>query len=86
MRAEDREEAPSVVLIIRNAEGNVVRQIDGATSAGLHRTAWDMRWSATDPVNLTPPEFLPYWASPPRGPLAVPGEYTVTIANASSVS
>ena len=80
VRAEDREEAPSVVLIIRDSEGNVVRQIDGATSAGLHRTAWDMRWSATDPVNLTPPEFLPYWASPPSGPLATPGEYTVTLA------
>ncbi|MEM8982959.1 MAG: glycosyl hydrolase [Pseudomonadota bacterium] len=80
LRAEDREEAPSVVLIIRDSEGNVVRQVSGATSAGLHRTAWDMRWSATDPIDLTPAEFLPYWASPPRGPLATPGTYTVTLA------
>ncbi len=80
LREEDREEAPSVVLIIRDAAGNVVRQVPGATAAGVNRTAWDMRWSATDPVNLTPPEFLPYWASPPSGPLAVPGEYSVTLA------
>ncbi|MEL7536373.1 MAG: glycosyl hydrolase [Pseudomonadota bacterium] len=80
IRAEDREEAPSVTLIIRNSAGDVVRQIDGATSAGLHRAVWDMHWSPTDPVNLTPPDFLPYWASPPQGPLATPGDYTVTIA------
>ena len=80
LREEDREEDPSVLLIVRDAAGNVIRQVKGETKAGLHRTAWDLRWPATEPVVLEPPEFVPYWQSPPRGPLVVPGEYSVTLA------
>jgi photosystem II stability/assembly factor-like uncharacterized protein len=80
LRAEDREEDPSIVLVVKDASGNIVRQVTGETTKGLHRTAWDLRWPATDPVNLTPPETLPYWMSPPRGPLAAPGDYSVTLA------
>jgi photosystem II stability/assembly factor-like uncharacterized protein len=80
LRAEDREEAPATLLIVKDAAGNVVRQVPGETSAGLHRTAWDLRLPATDPVVLEQPAFRPYWDQPPRGPLAVPGRYTVTLA------
>ena len=80
LRAEDREEAPAILLIVRDSAGNVVRQVSGETEAGLHRTAWDLRLPATDPVVLEEPEFVPYWEQTPRGPLAVPGEYTVTLA------
>ncbi|MEE2890672.1 MAG: glycosyl hydrolase [Pseudomonadota bacterium] len=79
LRAEDREEAPTVMLVVRDAEGAVVRRIPGAVQAGLHRTAWDLRLPATDPVSLTSPAFVPPWAQDPRGPLATPGEYTVTL-------
>jgi photosystem II stability/assembly factor-like uncharacterized protein len=80
LREEDREEAPSILLIVRDSAGNVVRQVTGETKSGLHRTAWDLRHPATDPVVLQQPEFVPYWQQPPRGPLAVPGEYSVTLA------
>jgi photosystem II stability/assembly factor-like uncharacterized protein len=80
LREEDREEAPSTLLIVRDASGNVVRQVVGETKAGLHRTAWDLRLPATDPVALEQPAFVPPWHQPPRGPLAVPGEYSVTLA------
>jgi photosystem II stability/assembly factor-like uncharacterized protein len=80
LRAEDREEAPAVLLIVKDADGNVVRQVPGETTAGMHRTAWDLRLPATDPVQLEQPAFRPYWDQPPRGPLAVPGRYTVTLA------
>jgi hypothetical protein len=80
LREEDREEAPSILLVVRDSSGNVVRQVVGETKAGLHRTAWDLRLPATDPVVLEQPEFVPYWQPPPRGPLAVPGEYSVTLA------
>ena len=80
LRKEDREENPSVLLIVRDSAGNVVRQLKGETKAGLHRSAWNLRWPATEPVVLEPPEFVPYWESPPRGPLVVPGEYSVTLA------
>ncbi len=80
LREEDREEAPSVLLVVRDADGAIVRQISGETGKGLHRGAWDLRLPATDPVQLSAPDFLPYWASPPRGPLAVPGRYSVTLS------
>ncbi len=80
LRAEDREEDPSIILIVKDAGGNIVRQVKGESSKGLHRSAWDLRWPATDPVNLSPPETLPYWQSPPRGPLAAAGDYSVTLA------
>lgn len=79
LRLEDREEAPSVELVVRDADGNVVRRIAGNTGKGMHRTAWDLRYPAPDPVALEAAN-LPSWVSPPRGPLAAPGRYSVTLA------
>jgi photosystem II stability/assembly factor-like uncharacterized protein len=79
LRAEDREEAPSLLLIVKDADGNTVRQVAGDTEKGLHRTAWDLRLPPTEPITLEVPENRPYWESAPRGPLAVPGSYTVTL-------
>ena len=79
LRAEDREEAPSVMLIVRDADGNVVRRVAGGTGKGLHRTAWDLRLPAPDPVSLVDVD-RPYWQSEPRGPLVAPGRYSVTLA------
>ena len=80
LRAEDREEDPAVLLIVRDGEGTVVRRVAGEASAGLHRTAWDLRWPATQPVSLTTPSFQAPWATDPRGPLVAPGRYTVSLA------
>jgi photosystem II stability/assembly factor-like uncharacterized protein len=80
LRAEDREEEPTLLLIVKDSDGNAIRQIKGDTKEGLHRTAWDLRLPPTDPVTLEVPEFRPYWESPPHGPLAVPGDYSVTLA------
>lgn len=35
-----------VVLTVADADGNQVRQIDGPSSAGLHRVTWDLRGEA----------------------------------------
>jgi photosystem II stability/assembly factor-like uncharacterized protein len=81
LRAEDREEAPSVVLTVRDEAGRVVRRISGPTSAGFHRVAWDLRYpptTPTDPTATLDPEDL--WTSLPVGPMAAPGTYTVTLA------
>jgi photosystem II stability/assembly factor-like uncharacterized protein len=80
VREEDREEAPAVLLIVRDESGAIVRQVPGETDAGLHRTAWDLRWPPTDPVSLTPPDFEAPWDTGPEGPLVAPGEYAVTLA------
>jgi len=80
LRREDREEEPSITLTVRDAGGNVVRRIDGPAGKGFHRVAWDMRYPAPDPVNLSPPTDLPPWQSDPVGPMVLPGTYSVSLA------
>jgi len=80
LRREDREEAPSITLTVRDAGGKVVQRISGPAGKGFHRVAWNMRYPAPDPVNLKPKtEFAP-WAGPPKGPMAIPGQYSVTMS------
>jgi hypothetical protein len=39
-----------------------------------------MRYPAPDPVNLKPKTDYAPWASPPKGPMALPGNYNVTMS------
>jgi len=80
LRREDREEPPAIVLTFRDDAGDVVRTLTGPVTAGLHRIAWDLRRSAPNPVELTPPTDRAPWDTPPLGPAVVPGTYTVTLA------
>ncbi|MEM7481712.1 MAG: glycosyl hydrolase [Acidobacteriota bacterium] len=79
LRAEDREREPAILLTVRNAEGKVVRRLEGPAAKGFHRVAWDLRLPPSDPVELSSPEPS-LFATPPRGPLAPPGTYTVELA------
>ncbi len=80
LRREDREEAPSMTLTVRDSEGKVVQRIDGPAEKGFHRVAWDMRYPAPDPINLEASTDLAPWESPPQGPMALPGNYSVTLS------
>jgi len=80
LRREDREEAPSVTLTVRDASGNVVQRIDAPAGKGFHRVAWNMRYPAPDPVKLKPKTDYAPWMSPPKGPMAIPGNYSVTMS------
>ncbi len=79
LRAEDNEEKPSVFVLIEDDKGNVVKRVPAKNKAGFHRVQWDMRYPAPDPVSLKKPGFVPYWVSPPMGPLAIPGNYQATL-------
>ncbi|GAB5550683.1 MAG: hypothetical protein Sapg2KO_02740 [Saprospiraceae bacterium] len=79
LRAESNESAPQVLLLIRDSAGEAVRWLEGETTKGLHRTSWDLRLPAPNPINLTVPSFRPPWAGNPQGPLAAPGEYSVEL-------
>jgi photosystem II stability/assembly factor-like uncharacterized protein len=80
VRAEENEEDPAFYLMVRNAEGKLVRQVAGDAEEGLHRSAWDLRLPPPDPVSLAEEGDRPYWEPPPAGPLVLPGEYTVRLA------
>ncbi|MEW5764522.1 MAG: VPS10 domain-containing protein [Acidobacteriota bacterium] len=79
LRAEDREEAPAVLLVVSDADGNPVRTLTGPVTAGFHRVAWDLRFPPSDPVRLQVPEDFNPWAPVPMGPLAAPGTYRVQL-------
>lgn len=80
LRNEDQEEAPTVFVEIKDANGNVVRRVPANASKGFHRVAWDLRYPALAPVKLTKPSgYIPPWGHPPKGPMALPGEYTATL-------
>ncbi len=79
LRAEDREDDPALWLVVRNAQGEVIKRVPASNRAGYQRVNWDMRLSPPDAVSLNQPGFVPYWVTPPMGPLATPGEYSVEL-------
>jgi photosystem II stability/assembly factor-like uncharacterized protein len=40
---ESLEDAPAIVLTVRNGDGEVVRRVTGPVRAGMHRVSWDLR-------------------------------------------
>lgn len=80
LRAEQEEQTPAIVLEVRDADGEVVRRIEGPRDKGLHRVTWDLRYPARTPVSLRAEEDRAPWWTPPSGPLALPGTYTVSLA------
>lgn len=77
LRMEGQESRPMVLLLVRDAQGEPVRWIEGSAREGLHRVSWDLRRSAPDAINLSSGGFRPPWATDPQGPLAAPGMYQV---------
>ena len=63
LRAEQFEEAPAIILTIRDEQGGVVSRVNGPTKKGLQRVAWDLRYSGFDR----------------GAPLVTPGTYTVDV-------
>jgi photosystem II stability/assembly factor-like uncharacterized protein len=76
LRAEKAEEAPAVVLTIRDSNGEVVRKIEGPAKAGFHRVAWDLRYPESTPWTDKPQDNYIVF----NGPLAAPGDFTASLA------
>src|SRR5262249_32670697 len=81
LREEEEEEAPSVFLIVSDASGKVVRKLTGPTSAGFARVTWDLRYTASflSPARPAEADEDPF-REEPSGPLVMPGQYTVSLA------
>ncbi len=76
LRAEQSEENPAVVLTVRDSTGKVVRKLEGPAKAGFHRVAWDLRYPESAPWTEKPQDNYIVFS----GPLAAPGNYTVSLA------
>ncbi|MDI1318735.1 MAG: glycosyl hydrolase [bacterium] len=80
LHREDREEEPAVILTVTDSSGAVVRRLTGPVKAGFQRVAWDLRSPSSRPVQpKAADEDEDIFSPPPRGPLVLPGSYTVTL-------
>ena len=78
LRAEDREQPPSVAVIVRDDAGGFVRRIGLPRSAGIHRIAWNLRHAGAVSGGRG--------GRGGEGPLAMPGTYTAEIVRESGAS
>ncbi len=79
LQEESRENEPQVLLLVKNEAGDPIRWIEGEHKEGLHRTYWDLRLPAPNPISLKKPAFTPPWAGDAEGPMVAPGTYTVEL-------
>ena len=79
LRAEEREQAPSMLLTVMDEEGNVVRRLTAPAKAGYHRVAWDLRFPPSSPTQLQAGAPNPFQGEP-QGPMVAPGKYKVMLA------
>ncbi len=85
LREEETEQAPVLLFTITEGDGKFVRRISAPATAGMQRITWDFR-HAPPSMSATPPQppsgvTLPDGVTfGPQGALAMPGKYTVTMA------
>jgi len=80
LRAENREEPPAIILTVKDKDGNIVRRITGPVKKGINRVTWDLRYPSPAPTKLEQPKDVEPWNRPARGPLVIPGTFTVQMA------
>ncbi len=80
LTAEAREEEPAVLLLVRDADGALLRRLTGPVDEGFHRVAWDLRGPDPSPVTSSSEQSDEDDPRRPRGPMVAPGRYTVTLA------
>ncbi len=80
---EKREEKPAILLVVRDADGNVVRYVDGPTGKGIQRVAWSLTrpstaaWTQRAAAEDDYPDFPD--RDPDDGILVAPGTYSVEL-------
>ncbi len=78
IRAEDNEEKPYLMFVIKDSDGNIVRKMKTGPKSGINRISWNFRHASTSPIKLSQGKAGRY-SMPDDGPLALPGTYTVEL-------
>ncbi|MEM7278039.1 MAG: glycosyl hydrolase, partial [Pseudomonadota bacterium] len=73
---EEREDGPAIVFTVRDADGEIVRQVEAPAKAGFNRVAWNLRYPELQPWSQEDEEEL----SGEGGVLVAPGTYSVSMA------
>ncbi|MFQ6045549.1 MAG: WD40/YVTN/BNR-like repeat-containing protein [Gemmatimonadales bacterium] len=75
--AQDGEEEPKVELVITDARGERVRDLEGPTKAGIRQVVWDLRMNPA--FEREEGEEGGSFFGPPRPPRVLPGTYTARL-------
>lgn len=73
IEAELRTADPTVYLIIKDTQGNIVRKVNANAKKGMHRVTWDLRYPSANALGTGPSFFGD------TGPLVAPGEYSAAL-------
>ncbi len=79
LKKESEQTANSLLFVIKDSDGNVVRNLKAKPSKGVHRIKWDMRYASKSPINLRKPSFYNPFAGKDNGALVPPGTYSVQL-------
>jgi photosystem II stability/assembly factor-like uncharacterized protein len=75
---EENEEKAYILLIITDADGNVIRKLTQKPEKGITRMAWDLKYETPYPIDNDIKEYDPYKKR--NGEIPVPpGQYSVTM-------
>src|SRR5690606_6865850 len=80
LAAERDEEGTSWYIIIRDANGNIVRKLTAAADkAGVKRVRWDLRTAHKEPARFGGSGFYNPFAGKSEGPQVAPGTYSASL-------
>jgi photosystem II stability/assembly factor-like uncharacterized protein len=80
IRIEDKEEAPYVMMLISDEQGNVVRKLKQSAKRGMYRVTWDGRMAKTSPVTFYTPDPDNPYEGDDQGSLVIPGKYSASLS------
>ncbi len=81
LEEENNEEPSKIWLTVKDDQGNIVKKIEAKAGTGIHRVAWDLRYSSKRPIRLRSSGATNPWQRRfNRGALVSPGNYTVSLA------
>ncbi|MCB0733155.1 MAG: glycosyl hydrolase [Bacteroidetes bacterium] len=78
IHAEDRDEKPYLLFEIRDTANQVITRLKKDYAPGLQRVVWDFHYPSNSPIQIHIPKPGRY-SSPDKGPMALPGNYTVQL-------
>ena len=73
LETERREMTPQVIFEVKDRQGNTIRRVQGPSTKGFHRVAWDLRYPSPKAVTVEKS------SEQGSGFLAPPGTYSVTM-------
>ena len=79
LRIEDTEPETYLLAIIKDAEGNTIRQFKRSAVKGHQRLVWNGRMERTSPITFYTPDPNNPYEGEDQGPMALPGDYTIEL-------